>query len=149
MTIRVKFQDIQLVSVKSETQNIEQGTAEGRRKASPSSWHNSLTGRFLNPSADIRAAAGREGHLRSMEVLALYPANSIFLDGYLNTKGGDTQRVLQMIKDAGFSIESEIPLEDLLQPQKDSRDSFSVEGQRVRLKASGDLKPSLQSEVAR
>ena len=43
--------------------------------------------RFLNPSSEIRVAAGREMHLRSMEVMALYPANSLFLQGYLNAKG--------------------------------------------------------------
>ncbi len=46
--------------------------------------------RLLNPAAEIRAAAGREGHLRSLEALALYPANSIFRDGYLHTRGGGT-----------------------------------------------------------
>src|SRR3989338_7907606 len=40
--------------------------------------------RFLNPKAEIRVAAGRELHLRNMEVMALYPANSLFLEGYLN-----------------------------------------------------------------
>lgn len=70
--------------------------------------------RFMNPDAEIRAAAGREYHLRSLEVLALYPANSIFLDGYLNAKGSERARTLRMIQDAGFTIESEIPLEDLL-----------------------------------
>ena len=34
--------------------------------------------RFLNPSSEIRVAAGREMHLRSLEVMALYPANSLF-----------------------------------------------------------------------
>ena len=43
--------------------------------------------RFLNPKAEIRIAAGREVHLRNMEVMALYPANSLFVDGYLNTRG--------------------------------------------------------------
>ncbi|MGN7614578.1 biotin synthase BioB, partial [Magnetococcales bacterium HHB-1] len=32
--------------------------------------------RFINPDAEIRAAGGREIHLRSLEPLALYPANS-------------------------------------------------------------------------
>lgn len=52
-------------------------------------------------------AAGREYHLRSLEVLGLYPANSLFLDGYLNAKGSSSAQTLQMIKDAGFSIRSE------------------------------------------
>ena len=63
--------------------------------------------RFLNPSSEIRVAAGRELHLRSLEVMALYPANSLFLQGYLNAKGGSDARTLRMIKDAGFSIKSE------------------------------------------
>lgn len=71
--------------------------------------------RFLNPKAEIRIAAGREIHLRSMEVLALYPANSLFLEGYLNTKGEQSFKTLQMIKDAGFDIQSEIPLDSLLE----------------------------------
>jgi biotin synthase len=67
--------------------------------------------RFLNPGAEIRVAAGRELHLRSMEVMALYPASSLFLQGYLNAKGADNDRTLQMIKDAGFTIVSDVPVE--------------------------------------
>lgn len=63
--------------------------------------------RFVNPDAEIRCAAGREFHLRSLEVMCLYPANSIFLDGYLNGRGAERRRTYQMIKDAGFDIESE------------------------------------------
>ncbi len=70
--------------------------------------------RFLNPKAEIRIAAGREIHLRSMEVMALYPANSLFLDGYLNAKGDERSKTLQMIKDAGFSIQSDHSLDTLI-----------------------------------
>lgn len=63
--------------------------------------------RFLNPTADIRIAAGREYHLRSLEMLALYPATSLFLDGYLNAKGSSREKTLAMIQDAGFRIRSE------------------------------------------
>lgn len=70
--------------------------------------------RFLNPKSELRVAAGRELHLRSMQVMALYPANSLFLDGYLNTKGDDRRRTLQMIKDAGFTIKSDHSVEALL-----------------------------------
>ncbi len=38
--------------------------------------------RFLNPSSEIRIAGGREVHLRSLQPLGLYPANSIFVRGY-------------------------------------------------------------------
>lgn len=64
--------------------------------------------RFLNPKAEIRVAAGRELNLRSMEVMALYPANSLFLQGYLNAKGAANADTLRMIKDAGFTVLGEI-----------------------------------------
>ena len=70
--------------------------------------------RFLNPSSEIRIAAGRELHLRSTEVMALYPANSLFLQGYLNAKGSSNAHTLRMIKDAGFSIKSEVDLDELI-----------------------------------
>ena len=64
--------------------------------------------RFLNPRAEIRVAAGREHHLRSMEVMALYPANSMFIEGYLNATGTGTARTLQMIADAGFTVKTNV-----------------------------------------
>jgi len=70
--------------------------------------------RFLNPKSELRVAAGREFHLRQMEVLSLYPANSLFLEGYLNTKGRQAQETLQMIKDAGFQICSDFSVDDVL-----------------------------------
>jgi biotin synthase len=70
--------------------------------------------RFLNPTAEIRMAAGREMHLRELEPLGLYVANSLFLQGYLNVRGSSNARTLRMIKDEGFTVRSEIPLEALL-----------------------------------
>jgi biotin synthase len=61
--------------------------------------------RLVNPRAEIRAAGGREGHLRSMESLALYPANSIFVEGYLTTRGDAVADTYRMISDAGFEVE--------------------------------------------
>jgi biotin synthase len=61
--------------------------------------------RFVNPSAEIRVAAGREGHLRSMQALALYPANSLFVEGYLTTRGDSVNDTYQMIEEAGFEID--------------------------------------------
>ena len=60
--------------------------------------------RFLNPSAEIRMAAGREIHLRSLQPIALEPANSLFIDGYLLTRGSPASVTIQMIRDAGFTI---------------------------------------------
>lgn len=73
--------------------------------------------RLLNPQAEIRVAAGRELYLRRLQVMAFYPANSIFLDGYLNTQGEDRSLTLQMIRDAGFAIRCEHSLEDPAPPR--------------------------------
>lgn len=80
--------------------------------------------RFVNPKAEIRVAGGREGHLRDMQVLALYPANSLFVEGYLSTRGEAQQRTFRMIEDAGFEIEG-ISLEE-----SSSADRFTIEGKR-------------------
>ena len=62
--------------------------------------------RFVNPDAEIRAAGGREANLGFMEPLSLYPANSLFSEGYLNTGGHANERTLRMIREAGFELES-------------------------------------------
>jgi biotin synthase len=61
--------------------------------------------RLLNPGQEIRVSAGREVHLRSLQPLALYAANSVFVSGYLTTKGQDYQETWQMIQDLGFEIQ--------------------------------------------
>src|SRR4029078_9570958 len=43
--------------------------------------------RFLHPRTEIRIAGGREHNLRSLQPLALYPADSVFVNGYLTTPG--------------------------------------------------------------
>jgi len=62
--------------------------------------------RFLLPSQEIRIAGGREVHLRSLQVLGLYPANSMFIGGYLTTGGQAPRQDLEMIRDAGFVLET-------------------------------------------
>jgi len=80
--------------------------------------------RLINPRAEIRAAGGREGHLRSLEALALYPANSLFVEGYLTTRGGAIEDTYRMIRDAGFEVEGN-PLYDA---EKSSREGFHLTG---------------------
>lgn len=99
--------------------------------------------RFLNPQAEIRVAAGREIHLRSMQVMALYPASSLFMHGYLNTVGTDTAQTLQMIQDAGFTIRSDFPLEEILQKAK-AQETFP-QNSEVLMKQLKDLRPALKS----
>jgi biotin synthase len=62
--------------------------------------------RFLLPSQEIRIAGGREVHLRSLQPLGLYPANSIFIGDYLTTAGQAARADLEMIRDAGFVLEA-------------------------------------------
>ncbi len=63
--------------------------------------------RFLHPDKDIRVAGGREYNIRTLQPLSLYPANSIFVSGYLTTDGQKADEGIQMIKDLGFEIEVE------------------------------------------
>jgi len=58
--------------------------------------------RFANPRCELRIAAGREMHLRSLQPLGLYVANSIFVGDYLTTKGQSCEEDYRMIEDLGF-----------------------------------------------
>jgi biotin synthase len=62
--------------------------------------------RFLLPSQEIRIAGGREAHLRSLQPLGLYPANSIFVGDYLTSRGQPASADYAMIRDAGFVLET-------------------------------------------
>jgi biotin synthase len=61
--------------------------------------------RFINPTKEIRIAGGREYHLRSLQNLGLFIANSIFIGDYLTTEGQDAKEDYQLIEDLGFEIE--------------------------------------------
>lgn len=60
--------------------------------------------RLANPKSEIRIAGGRELHLRSLQPLGLYAANSIFVGDYLTTKGQLPEADYRMIEDLGFTI---------------------------------------------
>ncbi len=100
--------------------------------------------RLLNSDAEIRVAAGREVHLRSMEVMALYPANSLFIDGYLNAKGASRARTLKMIQDAGFTIKADQSLEHLLEREKERGKSLSVLNEDKPMKNLNELRPNFR-----
>jgi len=94
--------------------------------------------RFVNPDAEIRIAGGREGHLRGMQSLALYPANSLFVEGYLTTRGDPVEETYTMIRDAGFEIEGNDAYVD--------GDEFDAKGAaQFRVPGGGDelLKPEI------
>jgi biotin synthase len=62
--------------------------------------------RLLLPSQEIRIAGGREVQLRQLQPLGLYAANSIFIGDYLTTPGQAAQADYEMIRDAGFVLET-------------------------------------------
>lgn len=62
--------------------------------------------RLLLPSQEIRIAGGREVHLRHLQPLGLYAANSIFIGDYLTTPGQAAQADFEMIRDLGFVLEA-------------------------------------------
>ncbi|MDP3981699.1 MAG: biotin synthase BioB [Chlamydiota bacterium] len=61
--------------------------------------------RFMIPDKEIRAAGGREHNLGEMQKWAMYPANSLFVDGYLTTGGQSYEEALKMITEMGFEVE--------------------------------------------
>ena len=62
--------------------------------------------RFTNPECELRVAGGRELKLGWFQSLALYPANSIFVDGYLTTPGQASAEARRMVLGMGFEVES-------------------------------------------
>jgi len=80
---------------------------EARRELTPGYCLRALClMRFTNPASEIRVAGGRELNLGWFQSLALYPANSIFVEGYLTTPGQAASAAHQMIADMGFEFES-------------------------------------------
>src|SRR5262245_6528019 len=61
--------------------------------------------RLVFPDVEVRIAGGREVHLRSLQPLGLYLANSIFAGDYLTTRGQPAAEDLAMIEDAGLRVE--------------------------------------------
>ena len=61
--------------------------------------------RLTNPRAEIRAAGGRERCLGAAQPLALFAANSVFMQGYLTTPGQAAGEALAMIEALGFEVE--------------------------------------------
>ncbi|MEM9586035.1 MAG: biotin synthase BioB [Planctomycetota bacterium] len=64
--------------------------------------------RFVNPDRELRISGGREIHLRSLQPLGLYVANSLFVGDYLTTEGQPPQEDYDMIRDLGFEVTTEM-----------------------------------------
>ena len=61
--------------------------------------------RLVCPAKEIRVAGGREVNLRSLQPLAMYAANSIFVGDYLTTPGQAAESDWAMLEDLGFETE--------------------------------------------
>ena len=84
---------------------IDGTTFEKRRELDPRYCLKVLAAyRFLLPTAEIRVAGGREVNLRSLQPLALYAANSLFVSDYLTTAGQPASDDHKMIEDLGFEV---------------------------------------------
>jgi len=60
--------------------------------------------RLAVPKAELRMSAGREQHLGPLQPLGLYPANSLFIGGYLTTPGREPEEDFRMIESLGFEV---------------------------------------------
>ena len=65
--------------------------------------------RFIHPRRELRAAGGREFNLRSLQPMALYVADSLFVNGYLTTPGQPGHEVERMLADMGFEVAGKLP----------------------------------------
>lgn len=78
---------------------------EGNTRVSPNDCLRTLCMfRFVLTRSEVRIAGGRESCLRDLQSLSLYPANSMFTNGYLTTGGQDFDADRRMIEDAGFEV---------------------------------------------
>ncbi|MCL4170873.1 UNVERIFIED_CONTAM: hypothetical protein GTU68_024106 [Idotea baltica] len=101
--------DLKELGVKSIPLNflnsIDGTPLEGNADLSPQDCLRALAMfRFVNPDRELRISGGREIHLRSLQPLGLYVANSLFVGDYLTTKGQAPQQDYDMIRDMGFEV---------------------------------------------
>ena len=99
--------------------------------------------RLVNSRAEIRAAGGREGHLRSLGALLLWPANSLFVEGYLTTRGDAVADAYRMVRDAGFEVEGNEDWDGEL-PDRSQPGEFRLTGGAGQI-----LKPDIESPTGR
>jgi len=89
--------------------SIDGTPLEGKKDLSPQDCLRALAMfRFVNPSRELRISGGRELHLRTLQPLGLYVANSVFVGDYLTTKGQPPEADYQMIRDLGFEVTTKV-----------------------------------------
>ncbi len=100
------LQELGVQSIPLNFLNAIEGTPlQGNDKLTPHDCLRALAMfRFVNPDRELRISGGREIHLRSLQPLGLYVANSLFVGDYLTTKGQPPQADYDMIRDMGFEV---------------------------------------------
>lgn len=102
----IELRDLGVHSIPVNFLNAIEGTPlEGKGELTPQYCLKVLAMfRLVCPDREIRIAGGREIHLRSLQPLGLYPANSIFVGDYLTTDGQAPDDDYKMLTDLGFEI---------------------------------------------
>jgi biotin synthase len=105
LALTLRAMDIESIPV-NFLHSIPKTPFEERKQLTPQKCLKTLClFRFVNPNKEIRVAGGREVNLRSLQPLSLYPANSIFVNGYLTTPGQEASDAHRMIEDLGFELD--------------------------------------------
>jgi biotin synthase len=102
----LQLRALQVESIPLNFLNAIDGTPlEGTARVTPRDCLRGLAMmRLVNPTAEIRIAGGRELHLRSLQAMGLYAANSMFVGDYLTTQGQLPEADYRMIEDLGFTV---------------------------------------------
>ena len=109
-------------------------------KGTPLGHHEELTPNFclkilclfrlINPATEIRIAGGRELHLRALQPMGLFVANSIFVGDYLTSEGQAASLDVEMIRDMGFEVVGE-QISESTGPSLSDRVSLSTRENRL------------------
>jgi biotin synthase len=104
------LKDLGVQSIPLNFLNSIDGTPlEGKSDLSPQDCLRALAMfRFVNPTRELRISGGREIHLRTLQPLGLYVANSVFVGDYLTTQGQAPEEDYQMVKDLGFEVTTSV-----------------------------------------
>jgi biotin synthase-like enzyme len=78
---------------------------------------------LVNPTSELRISGGRELHLRTLQPLGLYAANSMFVGDYLTTSGQPPEQDYQIVRDLGFEVTGAAPY-----PHEEDAIAFGVIG---------------------
>jgi biotin synthase len=65
--------------------------------------------RLVNPTSELRISGGRELHLRTLQPMGLYAANSMFVGDYLTTSGQAPEIDYNIVRDLGFEVTGAAP----------------------------------------